>query len=219
MSQVAALFADQVICVSAQLRGRLWWRRGSAVVLPSGVDMEQFRCRDRGQARAELGLCDDLPLVAFNCGRDPWVKNLDLAEATIAKARETVPGLQFIVMRGDWAPDRVPLLLAAADCLLVTSRHEGSPNIVREAMACGLPIVSVDVGDVVMRLADVPHCEVCRADAAELGEAVARLASLRVRTPGWEIARSCSLESMARQLVGVFEAVVGTAGSHRGGEL
>jgi glycosyltransferase involved in cell wall biosynthesis len=50
----------------------------------------------------------------------------------------------------------MPYWLNAADVLLVTSSREGSPVTVREALACGLPVVSVDVGDVAARIADAP---------------------------------------------------------------
>ena len=36
----------------------------------------------------------------------------------------------------------------SVDCLILTSFHEGSPNVIKEAMACNLPIVSTKVGDV-----------------------------------------------------------------------
>ena len=70
--------------------------------------------------------------------------------------------LARVALRSDYCqwtaarqPDSVPLILNASDALLVTSRYEGSPNIVKEAMACGLPVVTVPVGDVAERLAGV----------------------------------------------------------------
>lgn len=52
------------------------------------------------------------------------------------------------------------LLMCAADCLLLTSKTEGSPQVVKEAMMCGCPIVSVDVGDVSERVSGVEGCYV-----------------------------------------------------------
>ncbi len=53
-------------------------------------------------------------------------------------------------------------LMCAADCLLLTSRSEGSPQVVKEAMACGCPIVSVDVGDVRERVEGIEGCYVAK---------------------------------------------------------
>jgi teichuronic acid biosynthesis glycosyltransferase TuaC len=60
---------------------------------------------------------------------------------------------------------RVPTWMSACDALLLTSRHEGSPNVVKEALACNLPVVAVNVGDVAERLDGVPGCHVCSDDS------------------------------------------------------
>jgi len=48
--------------------------------------------------------------------------------------------------------------LNASNVLLLTSLHEGSPTVVKEALACGLPVVSVDVGDVAERIEGIEGC-------------------------------------------------------------
>lgn len=52
------------------------------------------------------------------------------------------------ILAGAVAPDQVSLYLNAADVLALCSVKEGSPTVVKEALACGLPVVSTDVGDV-----------------------------------------------------------------------
>lgn len=208
LSQVAALRANAIVCVSEGLRHRLWWRRARVEVLPSGVDTTLFVRREQTQARSELGLTQSAPLVAFNCGRNPWGKNLELAEAAIEIARSTVPHLEMVVMRGDWPPAKVPLLFAAADCLLVTSRSEGSPNVVREALACGLPVVSVDVGDVAMRIGSVSGCRICATEAADLGAAVADTVAARVRISPHHVSEEFSESAVTRRLLAVYSRLV-----------
>jgi glycosyltransferase involved in cell wall biosynthesis len=54
--------------------------------------------------------------------------------------------------------DEVPIWLNASDILILTSLHEGSPNVIKEALACNLPIISVDVGDVRERVDGIEGC-------------------------------------------------------------
>src|ERR671934_218541 len=79
-------------------------------------------------------------------------------------------GLQLVPLAGI-APERMPLHMSAADALILTSYSEGSPNVVKESMACNLPVVSVPVGDVPERLADVTGCAIRPRDPAALGDA------------------------------------------------
>lgn len=210
LSQIAGLCASAVVCVSEGLRRKLWWRSKRAIVLPSGVDLEVFYDRGRDAARRHLGFSADRPIVVFNCGLDPWVKNLDLANAVIEKVRSQIATSEFVVMRGDWPPDQVPWLLSAGDCVLVVSRQEGSPNIVREALACGLPIVSVDVGDVAHQIANVRNCFVCTADPDDLAAAVIHVLSSRERADGRDAAERSSTLRASTRLFSLYEELIGT---------
>src|SRR2546425_11718445 len=61
----------------------------------------------------------------------------------------------------------MPFYMNACDALVFTSREEGSPNAVKEALACDLPVVSVAVADVPLRLEGIPGCEACADDSPE----------------------------------------------------
>lgn len=171
MSQLAALRAAGIICVSTELRNRLWWRRDRTVIIPSGADTNVFAPMPRAAARRELGW-DDEPVILFHAGSNSRGKRLDLAEATWTKVQQSVPDARLEVMRGSIPPERVPLFMNAADCLLLTSDREGSPTVVPEALACNLPIVAVPVGDVVERLTGAAPSAVVARDPQALAEAV-----------------------------------------------
>jgi glycosyltransferase involved in cell wall biosynthesis len=177
MSHRAARRADAIICKSENLRRALPMDadRRRAVVVPNGVDLTRFRPGDRLAARARLGLQADASLVLFPHAPDQRAqKRFDLAEAAVASAALQLPGLQLLPVAGV-AHEDMPDWYRAADCLLLTSRTEGSPNTVKEALASGLPVVSVDVGDVRYWVQRVAGCEIAAPNADSLASAIARV--------------------------------------------
>jgi teichuronic acid biosynthesis glycosyltransferase TuaC len=149
-SQLAAFFSAGIICVSEPLRQLLWWRQNEAVVLPTAVDAQRFKPMDRAACRQQLGWTGEERVVLFNAN-NPGVKRLDIAEAAIALLQAKGMPVRLEALKGSFDPARVPILMNACDALLLCSDREGSPTMVKEAMACGLPVVSNDVGDVVER--------------------------------------------------------------------
>lgn len=188
LSQLSAVRASRIICVSRELRNRLLWGKGKVHIIPTGVDTALFKPMPIVDVRARLGWGIDEEVVLFNAGRSPKVKRIDLAERAIAEAKKTLPNIKFVVLDGNVLPEDVPLYHNAADVLLVTSDFEGSPTIVQEAAACGLPVVSVDVGDVSERLHSVVPSKIVPRDAVLLGAALVEMISLKQRSNGPEIA-------------------------------
>ncbi|TAK84953.1 MAG: glycosyltransferase [Betaproteobacteria bacterium] len=205
-SQIAALAARAVVCVSHEIQSKIWKRR-DCTVIPTGVDVRTFVPGDRATARRRLGFGAHERIVLFNAGRNPAVKDPQLAAAAVAEARRHARDLRFVVLEGDVAPDDIPLYMNAADVLLVTSRTEGSPTVVQEAMACNLPVVSVDVGDVRERLTGVSHCAVVSRDPAALGAALAQVLRARRRSDGRAHAEALSLEAIAARLAQIYRSV------------
>ena len=165
--------ADAVAVVAHDLAATLADIANSAVppVLYNGIDLERFSPGDRATARRELGIAGEHPIVLF-VGRVAGGKGLDgLVEAfaRVARARPAVrlalvgdgPLRQELADRADRAGvggrvdlvgevpyDDVARWMRAANVLALASEHEGFPNVVREALACGRPVVSTAVGDV-----------------------------------------------------------------------
>lgn len=208
LSQLSVLRAVEVICVSPELRQRLWWRRSDATVIPTGVDRTVFYPIPRAEARRVLQW-DDRPVVLFYAGKDPRGKRLDLAEAAFAEVRRTQPAAVLEVLWGDVPPDQIPFYLNAADCLLVTSEHEGSPTIVTEALACDLPVVSVPVGDVAGQLDGVDESVVVPRDPMALAAAVRGVCRHRRRANAQTAANACDAELLLGQTVAVLRRAAG----------
>lgn len=207
LSQITALRAREIICVSSQLAGRLWWRRNLVSVIPSGVDTRRFRPAPRDAARRELGWAQDGHVVLFNAAH-PRVKRLDLAEAAVEAARSVLPDVRLVCLDGSQGRETVSAMMNASDCLLLTSDSEGSPNIVKEAVASGLPVVSRDVGDVRQRLKGVWPSRIVGSDPQEIGAAVVEILAVGRRANFPEAHQRLSLASIAVEVQAVYRAAV-----------
>jgi teichuronic acid biosynthesis glycosyltransferase TuaC len=184
-------------------------------VIPDGVDLARFGKLSREEARARLGWPADQPTVIFVAHPKRTVKNFPLAKAAVERLRARVPTVQLRVA-AEIAPEEVPIWMAAADALVLTSRSEGSPNVIREAMAAELPAVATPVGDVPERLHGVPGCHVCDADPGALADGLAA-ALAHGRTPAARRAvEHVSLERTTEQVIGVYEWVLGRRAGPRG---
>ncbi|HJR76191.1 MAG TPA: glycosyltransferase [Nitrospiraceae bacterium] len=208
LSQFAALRASRIICVSRELRDRLWWKSHTAAVLPSGVDTAMFRPMPKSKARAQLGWASHEKIVVSSAGTDPPRKRLDLAQAAVRVAESTCGKVRFIVLDGRTEHKEIPLLFNAADCLLLTSESEGSPNVVKEAIACGLPVVSVDVGDVKERLSNVQPSHIVGRDPYELGGAIARVLCDPQRSNGHEVVGEICAETISKRMLTLYRQVL-----------
>lgn len=165
MSRFAARRADENIVVSHRLLPLLPRLARPAHIIPLGVDFTRFVAIPRDEARGLLQLPLNKKLVLFAANPSNAVKRYELARQAVDQLDD--PEVELIALAGE-SHERVPLFMNACDALLLTSLHEGSPTVVKEALVCNLPIVSVDVGDVRERLKDVDGCHICEPTPAAL---------------------------------------------------
>lgn len=156
--------------VSRDLLGvmdRLGGKPGHGILVPNGVDAGLFHPRPRAEARSALGLPPDgrlvlvcghlierkdplLALAAFERGAGPRDRLVFVGRGPLTAPLEAAiraRGLMGRVERRDEvAPEELARWYAAADLLLLTSRREGRPNVVLEALASGRPVLATDAG-------------------------------------------------------------------------
>jgi glycosyltransferase involved in cell wall biosynthesis len=198
---------EQLLPASCRQRNR---------VIHWGIDLSRFGRLSRLRARAQLGWDSAQPTVIFVANPDRPVKNFPLAQATVERLKERVPEAVLRVA-ATVSPADVPVWMAAADALLLTSYVEGSPNVISEAMAAELPAVSTPVGDVPERFGDVPGIYVrppepdALADALELAFAHGRAPEAR------EAVAVLDRRRTSQQVMDVYESVAGrrSTGSRR----
>jgi len=144
--------------------------RRHAAVIPNGVNLQQFAPLAATAARTRLGWGKER-IVLFGGRRLDPTKNYRLAEAAVRELVARGSRARLVPLEGV-AHDDVPLWLCAADVVLLTSLREGSPNVIKESMACDAPIVAVDVGDVAWLLDGVANARICPYDAASIAAAI-----------------------------------------------
>jgi len=215
LSQLSVLRSSRVICVTSRLRERLWQGKRTALVLPTGVNMNLFQPQPKELCRDLIGWDRNERIVLFNAGKEPRTKGLDLVLAAVKIARRRIGPVRLVVTRSDVPPDQMPLYLNAADCLLLASCQEGSPNIIKEALACNLPIVSVDVGDVPERLRGVHPSKIVARDPYEIACALAEIVSLGQRSNGREIVQDCSETKIAATVADVYRSIAAITDNYR----
>ena len=103
--------------------------------------------------------------------------------------------------------DEIPTYLNAADVLILTSKYEGSVNVVKEAMACNTPIVSTDVGDVKKNISGLMNCHLSESSSKQLAQKIDTVLSDSNRSNGREQIFNKDLDSasVARKLIKTYE--------------
>lgn len=153
LSKIAIRLSQKNIFVSERLKS-LIKNPQRAIVIPCSVDTTTFYPMDKMGCRQQLGLDLGKIYVLFSKEFADTVKNYPLAKQAVEKYNPQAELLEFY----GYAREQVPLLYNAVDLGLMTSFTEGSPQFVKEAVACGCPIVSTDVGDVREVIAGVSNC-------------------------------------------------------------
>lgn len=173
-------------------------------VIPNGVDRSHFCPREQVATRQLLGWASDDRVALFAANPAVDRKRFWLAEAAVEIARERNAAIRLEVASGV-APEKMPELLSAADCLLLTSSIEGSPNVVKEALMCGLPVISTPVGDVHELLADVEPSWIRDSDPAALAEALVECMETPRRSNGRVISVWLGADAIAGRVLSYYE--------------
>ncbi|MEM0897504.1 MAG: glycosyltransferase [Verrucomicrobiota bacterium] len=203
----------QAIVKSAVLARQVESIVESLSIVPNGVDISKFRPMDRTECRERIGLAEEKrPVILFGADPANKIKNFALLEDALSKfLADTFRVLTFA--GGIIKHDEIPLYMNAADLVVLTSHHEGSPNVVKEATACGRPVFGTPCGDVEFMLDGVEGSRVIGYNPMKWARAFQHLldGDLPARNNGHDklIEKGIDMESIARRLEGIYLEAAG----------
>lgn len=204
-------FADGVVVVSEELR-----RKIPGVVIPCGVDLAVFRPYDRQASRARLGWPPHKALILFPYDPARPVKRYDLARAAVDELGRQGLDVELMSVSGV-KNSEMPWYYSAADVMLLCSDWEGSPTSVKEALACNLPVVATDVGDLREIMRGVSGSRICAQNvgdiARNLGEVLA--ATLRDRCHSRSAMARYDQAATIQRLLLVYRQILGSRAGRR----
>jgi len=174
-------------------------------LIPCGVDTSVFKPIDKSEARKQLGFGLDKRLVLFAGDFNNTVKNPDLAKNAVNQ----LINVELLELKG-YSRAEVALVMNAVDVCLMTSFTEGSPQFIKEAMACNCPIVSVNVGDVEDVIKGVSGCFVTNYDVRELSEKIEIALNLVERTRGRDriILNQLEQNAVVQKLIEIYTKIL-----------
>jgi glycosyltransferase involved in cell wall biosynthesis len=195
----------RVIMVSDEMKERLPYE--DAVVIPCGVNMDRFAPMDKLEARRQLGLPLDKKLVLWAGEHFRPEKRYEIVEAAMTTLSAEDHDVELVLLSGH-PHTEVPAYMNAADVLLLTSDAEGSPMVVKEAMACNVPVVSTDVGDVAEVIGGTEGCHITSQDPADVVDKLKLALAFGKRTDGREAVKRMDLDAISRRIIDVYEYAI-----------
>lgn len=204
-----SLPADHVIYVAEHIRDKAIFVNKHNTILPCGVNLKESKQTDYQQARAQLGFDPEKYYILFGGAFSNTRKNVALLREALEQFNQCNPAkrVEILEMRG---MDRktVALYMSACDMFALPSKSEGSPQALKEAMACGCPCLATDIADVRLLLGDLEGNYICSFDPTDVAHGVEQLLSLPrgFRTKGREriIQLGYTNELVANKLITIY---------------
>jgi teichuronic acid biosynthesis glycosyltransferase TuaC len=201
LSRNAARLFDRVIVV-AQAEADIL-NRSNVIVIPCAIDVDVFEPIPLPEARSQLGLPMDKQLVLWAGEHWRHQKRFELVEEAMELVTKRCQEAELVLVSGQ-PHEVIPIYMCACDALVLTSRYEGSPMVVKEAMACNLPIVSTRVGDVPEVIDGTEGCFLAEPEAEDVADKLLWVLDWGKRTNGRANIQHLASEPITRRVIEVY---------------
>lgn len=208
ISKIPVPFASAIVVKTEEMAKEFSFR-GKVHIVPNGVDFEKFKPIDKQEARKKLNLDLLRKIILFPGNVKDPNKNFSLANQVFEKLQSTTNLKPEIICFRDKSPEELRLYYNACDVLLFTSFSEGSPNVVKEALACNMPVVTVPVGDTATLLQGVKNSYLCNYNADELANSVEAILVNGSRSNGRECVKHLEIMEVAKRIENIYTCILG----------
>lgn len=199
LSNLAARLSAYNIFVSENIKNRIVFHKNNSII-PCGINFDIFFSMDKNIARNDLGLDSEKKYILFSGRFDNKVKNFPLAKEAVNLVDNEI---ELIELKNKTRA-QVNLLLNACDLLLLTSYSEGSPQIIKEAMACNCPIVATDVGDIREIIQNVEGTFLSSFSPVDISNKIIMAISFGKKTNGREKIKNYDNKIIAEKILAIY---------------
>ena len=205
ISSLAVQRAKHTICVAQHIYDKLYLKPRHYTIQPCGIEVAELV--DNEIAKQKLGLPTDKYNILFGGSFTNLRKNVALANAALDILKRD--DINLIEMKG-FSREQVTLLYNACDMLLLPTKSEGSPQVLKEAMAYNCPVVATDVADIAYLLDGVSNSYVTSFDPRDVAEKITRALECGKRTNGRERIEKLQLENsqVAKTIYSIYISII-----------
>jgi teichuronic acid biosynthesis glycosyltransferase TuaC len=216
-------WSEQFIVIAAKLFARFSWdivilKSANMIpkllpktkfnVIPNGVDISLFSVMDRSVCREKLNFLKNTIYILFPTNPDRPEKNFLLAKTAVELLRGKLDSNVELIVVHKLSYEELIIYYNAVDVCILTSRSEGSPNVIKECMACNVPIVSTDVGDVKELISGTDGCFISVPEPSEFAEKIHQAIMFNGKTDGREKIKNLEINLIANKIIAVYDSVL-----------
>ena len=174
-------------------------------IIPNGVDFDHFKPLSKHDCQGELKWDTNLKHILFAADPSRHEKNYKLAQDSFELIQDGTIELHYLV---DVANVKMPIWYNASDVIILTSIYEGSPNVIKEAMACNVPIVSTDVGDVQQIIGDTDGCYICSYEPEDVAYKIKNALAFGKHTDGRKNIQHLDSKKIVEKIVSIYNSIL-----------